>query len=100
MPVPQLMRAVLTKRLLIRGFIVTDFADMHEDFLREMTGWVREGRVKYREHVIRGLANAPQGLIDLLEGRNFGKVVVEVASQTSSDKDSGRAASGAQGVSS
>jgi len=76
---PQLMRAVLTNRLLIRGFIVRDYADQQADFLRDMSGWLREGRVKYREHRVKGLENAPATLIGLLKGANFGKVVIEVS---------------------
>jgi NADPH-dependent curcumin reductase CurA len=44
-----LMRNVLTKRLTIRGFIVSDFAARHADFSRDMLGWVREGKVQHRE---------------------------------------------------
>jgi len=76
---PLLMRAVLTNRLHIEGFIVRDFADMQPDFRRDMTQWVREGRVKYREHRVGGLEHAPDALIGLLKGANFGKVVVEVS---------------------
>lgn len=76
-----LMRAVLTKRLTIRGFIVSDFAAREGDFLRDMSAWVREGRVKYREHVIEGLEAAPRALIGLLRGENFGKTLVRVAPQ-------------------
>jgi NADPH-dependent curcumin reductase CurA len=46
---PSMMRAVLTKRLTIRGFIVGDFAARREDFLRDMSQWVRECKVKHRE---------------------------------------------------
>jgi NADPH-dependent curcumin reductase CurA len=48
-------------------------------FQQDMSGWVREGRVKYREEVIEGLENAPRGLIGLLQGENFGKLIVRVA---------------------
>jgi NADPH-dependent curcumin reductase CurA len=76
---PQLMRAVLSNRVRIQGFIVSDFADQQADFLRDMGQWVRDGRVKYREHRVKGLENAPATLIGLLKGENFGKVVVEVS---------------------
>ena len=76
---PALMRMVLTKRLTLRGFIVGDFADMHADFERDMAAWVREGRVKYREDVVEGLDAAPEALIGMLHGRNFGKLLVKVA---------------------
>lgn len=81
--VAQLMRATLTKRLTIRGFIVTDFAPKEADFLRDVSAWVREGRIKYREHIIEGLENAPRGLMGLLRGENFGKAVVRVAADGS-----------------
>jgi NADPH-dependent curcumin reductase CurA len=74
----QLMRAVLTKRLTIRGFIVTDFAHHRGAFLRDMQGWVASGAVKVREDVTKGLENAPEAFIGMLAGRNFGKVVVEL----------------------
>ncbi len=77
--VPQLMRAVLTKRLTLRGFIVSDFAAREADFRRDVSAWVRDGRIKYREDIVDGLENAPRALIGLLRGENFGKVVVRVA---------------------
>jgi NADPH-dependent curcumin reductase CurA len=75
---PALLLAILTKRLLVRGFIVTDFMSQFVDFQRDMPAWVASGRVKHREHVVEGLANAPNALIGLLKGENFGKVVVRV----------------------
>jgi NADPH-dependent curcumin reductase len=76
--VPQLMRAVLTKRLTIRGFIVSDFAALQVEFLKDVSTWLRERRIKYREDVVEGLDKAPRALIGLLRGENFGKVVVRV----------------------
>ncbi|MGJ4912915.1 NADP-dependent oxidoreductase [Bradyrhizobium sp. SZCCHNR3003] len=73
-----LMRNVLTKRLLIRGFIVSDFASRHGDFLKDMSAWVRDGKVKYKEHVTEGLENAPAAFMGLLKGANFGKQLVRV----------------------
>ncbi len=65
--------------LMIRGFIVWDFSTRYEDFIRDVSGWVREGRIKYREDVVEGLENAPRALIGLLRGENFGKLLVRVA---------------------
>jgi NADPH-dependent curcumin reductase CurA len=76
---PHMMRAILTKRLTFRGFIVSDFATRYGDFVRDVTAWVGEGRVKYREDVVEGLENAPRALIGLLRGENFGKMLVRVA---------------------
>jgi len=75
---PLLMRDVLTKRLAIRGFIVTDFLDQWPQAAGEIAGWLREGRVKYLEDVVQGLENAPAAFMGLLQGKNFGKLVVQV----------------------
>jgi NADPH-dependent curcumin reductase CurA len=75
---PALIRAVLTKRLTLRGFIVLDFDAETDNFLRDVGGWLRDGKLKYREDVIEGLERAPEALIGLLKGRNFGKQVVKV----------------------
>ena len=76
---PQVFRAILTKRLTIRGFIVTDFAAKHGDFQRDVSQWVREGKVKYREDIAEGLENAPQAFMGMLKGKNFGKQLVRIA---------------------
>lgn len=77
--VPALMSAILTKRLAFRGFIVSDFAVQQPDFLKDVSGWLREGRIKYREDIVEGLQNAPEALIGMLKGRNFGKLLVKVS---------------------
>ena len=71
-------RALLTSRVMVKGFIVSDHADRMPDFLRDMSGWLREGRVKYREDIVDGLERAPEAFIGLLRGRNFGKLLVRV----------------------
>jgi NADPH-dependent curcumin reductase CurA len=78
MPGPD-MFSVLRKRLLLRGFIVSDFAAKQGDFLRDVGEWVRTGRIKYREDVVEGLEQAPAAFLGLLEGKNFGKLLVRVA---------------------
>ena len=73
-----IMRAILVKRLNFRGFIVRDFDALYPDFIRDMSQWVREGKVKYKEFVTEGLDSAPQAFIGLLKGANFGKQLVRV----------------------
>jgi NADPH-dependent curcumin reductase CurA len=73
------MRDVLKKSLNVRGFIQREFAHLRPVFLEEAQRWIAEDRLRYREDVVVGLAQAPGALIDLLQGRNFGKVVVKVA---------------------
>ena len=75
-----LPRTLLTRRVRMQGFIVfDDFGDRHSEFFSAMAPWVRDGKVKFREDVVEGLENAPQAFIGLLEGKNFGKLVVKVA---------------------
>jgi NADPH-dependent curcumin reductase CurA len=78
MPGPD-MFTVLRKRLLLRGFIVWDFASKQGDFLRDAGEWVRSGRLKYREDIVDGLENAPAAFLGMLQGKNFGKTLVRVA---------------------
>jgi NADPH-dependent curcumin reductase CurA len=77
---PMLMNILLYKRIRAQGFIILDhYADGFAPFYRDMTAWVGDGKVKLREDMVDGLENAPSALIGLLEGKNFGKVVVRVA---------------------
>jgi len=73
------LRTVLIKRITVRGFIVSDtYAQRSAEVLAALESWLREGRIKYREDVVRGLENAPSAFIGLMEGRNFGKLIVDV----------------------
>jgi NADPH-dependent curcumin reductase len=77
---PGFMSAVLRKRLTVRGFIQWDFPDtLMGEFLERAPGWVRDGSLKYREDIVDGLENAPEALIGMLEGKNFGKLLVRVS---------------------
>ncbi|MGO4774654.1 zinc-binding dehydrogenase, partial [Lysobacter sp. 2RAB21] len=79
-PLPHLMTTLLQKRIRLQGFIILDhYAERFEAFRREMGEWVAAGRVKLREDRVEGLENAPAAFIGLLQGHNFGKLVVRVA---------------------
>ncbi len=70
---------MLTKSLTIRGFIQSEFEQEHfPAFLEEMSGWVRDGQVRYREDVTDGLENTVEAFVGMLAGRNFGKAVVRL----------------------
>ncbi len=75
---PILLAAILTKRLTFRGFIVSDYWSQYGDFQREVSGWIRDGRVKYREDVVEGIGNTVAAFQGLLKGKNFGKLLVKM----------------------
>jgi NADPH-dependent curcumin reductase CurA len=76
---PATMREILSRSLTLRGFLYFEFAAQHYDeFLREVGAGVTDGRIRYREDIVDGLENAPEAFIGMLEGRNFGKVIVRV----------------------
>lgn len=77
---PLLMGTILKKRIRMQGFIIAqDYGHRIDEFQQEMGHWVQEGKIHYREQVTEGLEAAPDALIGLLEGKNFGKVVIRVA---------------------
>ena len=77
---PLLMSAILRKSLTVRGFIQTEFAgSLMGEFLTRATPWVQDGSLKYREDIVDGLENAPEAFIGMLQGKNFGKLLVRVS---------------------
>jgi NADPH-dependent curcumin reductase CurA len=75
-----LTRTLLTRRIRMQGFIIfDDYGDRFGEFYSQMSTWLKEGRIKMREDIIEGLENAPQAFIGLLEGKNFGKLLIRVA---------------------
>ncbi|AUQ48613.1 putative NADP-dependent oxidoreductase [Phaeobacter inhibens] len=75
-----LMGQLLRKRITMRGFIVfDDFGHLYPEFAKQMTGWVQDGKVKYREEMIEGLEQAPAAFVGLLRGEAFGKRVIHLA---------------------
>jgi NADPH-dependent curcumin reductase CurA len=79
---PSLLRAMLTRRIKMQGFIIfDDYGHRYPEFFKEMSGWIAAGKMKYREDIVDGLDNAPQAFIGLLEGRNFGKLVIRAGDE-------------------
>ena len=75
-----LPRTLLIKRIKMQGFIIfDDYAHHYGEFFGEMRQWLKDGKIKFREDVVDGLENAPQAFIGLLEGKNFGKLVVRLS---------------------
>jgi NADPH-dependent curcumin reductase CurA len=77
-PGPRNMFMVVTKRLLMQGYIISDHYEHFPAFIEKATEWVREGRLAYRETVIDGIENAPNAFVGLLRGENIGKMLVQV----------------------
>lgn len=74
-----LMGTLLVKRIKMQGFIIfDDYAHRYDEFAADMTTWLKEGKVKYKEHVVEGLENTVEAFAGLLEGKNFGKLVIKV----------------------
>ncbi|ELH9636851.1 MULTISPECIES: NADP-dependent oxidoreductase [Vibrio] len=76
---PLLMGKLLTKRIKVQGFIIfDDYGHRYGEFAQDINQWLAEGKIQYREHLVQGLDNAPKAFIGLLEGKNFGKLVVQI----------------------
>ena len=69
---------IVVKRLIMQGFIVTDFMDRRDQAIADLLSWVSSGRLKVQEDIIDGLENTPRALIGLLAGENRGKRMVKV----------------------
>lgn len=76
---PKLLREIAIRRLIVKGLFVSDHIDMRADFMRDVGGWIADGSLKTKEHIVEGIENAGSALGDMMEGRNFGKVVVRIA---------------------
>jgi len=72
------IRSLLVNRAAIQGFIVSDHLDRWPEALKDLAGWVAEGRVRYRESVAHGIESAPKAFIGMLRGENFGKQLVKI----------------------
>ncbi|MEP4803065.1 MAG: NADP-dependent oxidoreductase [Hyphomicrobiales bacterium] len=77
---PVIMGTLLRMKVKMQGFIIFDSfgPEVYAEFVRDMTGWLKDGSITYKEHVVEGLENAPVAFNQLLAGENFGKMVVKV----------------------
>lgn len=75
---PRNLALVIGKRLTLRGFLVGDHGALRGQFVREMSGWLRDGSIGYDETVVDGIERAPEAFLGLLRGENLGKMLVRV----------------------
>jgi len=74
---PRLLSQILTKQIKVEGFIVTRFQERWPQGIAQMAQWLKEGRIKYHEDIMEGFENMPRAFIDMLQGKNTGKMLVK-----------------------
>lgn len=82
-PAQDLLNAALVRRLSVRGFVYTDpeLMALGDEFRTRVGGWIRDGSLRWKEHVIEGIDAAPEAFCSLFRGGNFGKLLVRVAAE-------------------
>jgi NADPH-dependent curcumin reductase len=75
---PRPERHLLVKRATMQGFLTTDFAPRYEEAAKALAGWVRAGKLRYREDVLEGIESAPGSIEKLYAGENRGKLVIRL----------------------
>lgn len=76
---PRWFGRLIVRQAKVEGFLVHQFADRYDEGLRQMSTWLREKRIQYREDIVEGLENTPKAFIGMMQGRNIGKQLVKVA---------------------
>lgn len=75
---PRPERHLLVKRATMQGFLTTDFAPRYEEAIADLVGWIRDGRLRYREDMLEGIEAAPGAIQTLYGGANTGKLVIRL----------------------
>ena len=76
---PRWLSQLIVKQAKVEGFLVQQFAERYEEGLKQLSTWLREQRIRYREDIVEGLENAPQAFVAMLRGKNIGKELVKVS---------------------
>ena len=77
-PGPRYLFSMIGNRILMQGFIISDHLSLYPEFLAEVGGWLKAGRIKWKETVVEGIENAPKAFLGLFSGDNLGKMVVRL----------------------
>lgn len=78
-PGPRNLTETIYKHITLRGFVVSEYIDLQPTFLKDMSGWIKSGEMKYHETIFEGIGNAAEAFIGLFAGANDGKMVVRLA---------------------
>ena len=78
---PRIERILLTKRARMQGFVIFDYAPRYGEALAELTPWVQQGRVRFREDILEGIEHAPDAIAGLYRGDNLGKRLIRIAAE-------------------
>lgn len=81
-PGPTNLVNIIIRRLTMTGFIIIDHADRRSDFLRDMSAWLREGKIRNQETIVQGVENAPAAFMGMLRGENLGKMLVQLSPES------------------
>jgi NADPH-dependent curcumin reductase CurA len=76
---PRLLPLVIVRTLKVQGFLVFQYAHRYDEAITQMAGWMREGKLKYRETVATGIENAVSAFLGMLRGENIGKQLVKIS---------------------
>ena len=75
---PRFLPYFLTRSVLLKGFIVSEYADRFDEGYQQLAAWIKEGKLKYKETIVDGLEHAPDAFLGLFRGENIGKMLVKV----------------------
>jgi NADPH-dependent curcumin reductase CurA len=76
-PGPRLLTYILVRQARVEGFIVTRWADRWGEGIAQMAQWLQEGKLRYREEIVNGFENIPRAFVDMLRGKNTGKMLIQ-----------------------
>ena len=75
---PVILPRLLTRSVMLQGFIVRNYSDHFDEGLNQLGKWVKERKLKYTETIIKGFDNLPYAFLGLFSGKNTGKMIVEI----------------------
>ena len=78
-PGPNNMMLLVQREITLRGFVVMSYFHLLPEFYRDMGGWLKDGKITYRETTVQGIENAADAFMGMMQGQNIGKMLVQLA---------------------